>query len=664
MRYLLTIIGIHTGLAGCLLPAAEPRKFASHPPLRTVPAPSQRPFAAGPARYVDPSRGDDGNDGAEKSPWRTVRHAVTRLQAGDTLYLRDGIYHENVYLARAGRPDAPITIRSAPGEQATIDGSFPEFHEKPAEAWEPFAQGGPGEYRSKRSYPNLRTVVGSFGDSMIGLQTYYHAKDLRSTNELVDWEDWSRIDRTDIKPLYCGPGLWYDPATGHIHVRLAHTHLPEPIANYRGETDPRRLSLIIAPFHATPLHLDGAQHIRLQDLVIRGAGYAAVVLDHAVDVEFDNVTVWCGAYGIRAGRTGPLRFHRSALYGSIAPWTFRSDGSKRDYPGRPHRNISRLNTHALLEIESGLESSVYATPQNDQWEFSYSDFTDAHDALYLGAINVRFHHNLIDNLQDDGLYLSPMYHRHRLDKKDPQIHIYQNLFRGMLTALAFGGSEAVTRDQIFIYRNVFDLRYPLNAGRPTTRAPAPVFSRGKVIGDHGSPPWPAMTIYHNTFVMADASRDAAMATFGGSTKERPRRVFNNLFFHLSKLPGFAGPDPTTHAIEDGNLYSAPQPEEATNAAFFNRFRMSPMYARSKMIYQAGSTTNSQVGRSSFVRAVADPSHENDYRLQEKSAAVNAGIDLPMELPDPVRERDQGKPDIGALPLGSEPLVAGRSAAPK
>ena len=47
-------------------------------------------------------------------------------------------------------------------------------------------------------------------------------------NELLDWEDWQRTSETDLKPFYCGPGLWYDRTTGHIHARLAHTHLPPP----------------------------------------------------------------------------------------------------------------------------------------------------------------------------------------------------------------------------------------------------------------------------------------------------------------------------------------------------------------------------------------------------------------------------------------------------
>jgi len=460
----------------------------SHSPLRQAPAPSKRPLAKGSAYYVDATTGRDSNSGNMAAPWQTIRHSLKQLKAGDTLYLRGGVYYEKTYVALHGKANAPITIRSYPGEQAILDGGLREFFEAPERAWEPFAGGGKGEYRSKARFPNLRHVLGSFGDSMIGLQTYYHAQDLRADNELIDWIDWNDTAKSDVKPLYCGPGVWYDPETGHVHARLAHTNLPEPIPNYRGPTDPRKIPLVLAPFNAIPLHVDGARHIRLQDLVVRGSGYVAVRLEHAFDLELDNVTLWAGAYGILASETVNFRLLNSGIYGNVAPWTFRQDGSKRDYPGRPHRNLSRLNTHALLAIDAGRESSVYATPQNDKWEIAHCDFTDAHDGVYLGAINVKFHHNLIENLQDDGLYLSPMYLRHRLDKTDPQIHVYQNEFRGILTSIAFGGTETSTHDQLFIFRNVFDHRPKVQTGRPSTKKAAAGFSVGKLIGDHGSPP--------------------------------------------------------------------------------------------------------------------------------------------------------------------------------
>ncbi len=625
----------------------------SHPPLRQNPKPHPAvDFSLGlfgRARFVHPTKGDDAKDGKKANPWKTIAHGVKQLKAGDTLYLHGGTYYENVYVALAGKPGAWITIRSVPGEQAIIDGGMREFFDAPGEAWEPVPKGAPGEYRSKRTYPNLRDVLGSFGDSMIGLQTYHHAQDLRATNELIDWENWDKQAESDIKPLYCGPGLWYDRETGHIYARLARTNMPKPVPNYAGETDPRKLPLVLAAFTSVPLRLDGAKYVRISDVVVRGSGYTAVVLDHAQTVEFDNVTVWCGAYGIRAGCTGPLKLSGCRFYGNVAPWTFRTDGSKRDYPGRPHRNISRLNTHALIEIDSGRESSVYATPQNDNWEIEYCEFTDAHDGVYLGGINVRFHHNLIDGLQDDGIYLSPMYARHKLDKKDAQIHIYQNHFGTMLTALAFGGTEPLAPDRVFVYRNVFDLRGTLQTGRPTTKLAEPGLSTGKVIGDHGSPPWSAMNIYHNTFVMAGGSRDAAMATFAASKVPQQRRVFNNVFLHGDKLPAFALPDPIANCVADGNVYWATGVPEKTATAFFDKFRKSEAFAASQKLHAAGSTTNCRV---------ADPRLDKEFCIEKGSPLLDAGVEVPAEWPDPLRKEDKGKPDIGAIPFGPERLQVG------
>ena len=179
------------------------RTYLSHPAVRVVPPPSKRAMAKGPAFYVDPAKGSDTNKGTKRSPWKTINHALPLLSPGDTLYLRGGSYFENVYCAVAGTRSKLITIRSYPGEQATIDGGIHDFQVDPAQAWAP-APGGNGEYVSTKSYKNIRDVVGVFGDSNVGLQTYWHAMDMRATNEL-----WIQDKKTMVKPIYCGPGLWY-----------------------------------------------------------------------------------------------------------------------------------------------------------------------------------------------------------------------------------------------------------------------------------------------------------------------------------------------------------------------------------------------------------------------------------------------------------------------
>ena len=625
----------------------------SHPPLRSAPAPSNRPLADGPGFFVDARRGDDGNDGRKEKPWRTINHALLRVKAGDTLYLRGGTYHEHVTMSLVGRDMAPLTIRSFPGEQAILDGAFREFFEAPAAAWEPHGKSG-GEYRSKRTYPNLRDVMGSFGDSLIGLHTYHHAKDLRAANELWDWEDWSNTKGSDIKPLYCGPGLWYDRDTGYIHVRLAQTHIAD-IVNYRGETDPRKLPLVIAPFRSVPLLLDGARQVRFQDLVIRGGGYDTIVLRQCADVEFDNVTVWCGTYGMRITGTHRLKLFRSALHGNVPPWTFRVDTSLRSYPGRPYRDLTRFGTHALLVPEAGREFEVFSLPINDDWEIAYCDFTDGHDGVYLGGVNVRFHHNRVFDLQDDGIYLSPMYSR--IGRGRAEIHCYQNFIGRCLTALAFGGPEKVTEDTVYLYRNVVDLRAPVQMGRPSVKQPKSRLAFGHVMSDHGSPPWSAMRIYHNTFI-AHAGRRSDMGLLGAAHADRPRRVFNNILLQLTALPRLTLPDADLNAQADGNLYGSLGLDAKQAANFFTKYRASPAFEKSKKGYPPGFEKNALVGDPRLVKIGAEKSATDDYRLQAGSPAVAAGVVLPADWPDPLRKQDKGRPDIGALPLRAQPLHVG------
>ena len=71
--------------------------------------------------FVSPS-GDDRGTGWNDDPWRTIQAAVNRLKPGDELNVRGGKYREHVDLGVSGTEAQPITIRSHPGEQATLDG--------------------------------------------------------------------------------------------------------------------------------------------------------------------------------------------------------------------------------------------------------------------------------------------------------------------------------------------------------------------------------------------------------------------------------------------------------------------------------------------------------------------------------------------------------------
>jgi len=66
-----------------------------------------------------------------------------------------------------------------------------------------------------------------------------------------------------------------------------------------------------------------------------------------------------------------------------------------------------------------------------------------------------------------------------------------------------------------------------------------------------------MMIYHNTFVMAEHARSADMALLGATSAERPRRLFNNILFHLNKLSPLLSAMAQHDVRVEGNLYWQP-----------------------------------------------------------------------------------------------------------
>jgi len=608
--------------------------------------------AAAAELYINPQTGSDDAAGSIAKPFKSIGHAISVVQPGNTIYLREGVYREEVALRLHGTAEKPITITGYQNEKAIIDPSIAAFQIDTANAWEPYtgADAAPGEYRSTKRYPSERDMIGSLAESMFGLQTYFYAKDLRSQSEAVDWIDWDNTKESDIKPLYCGPGVWYDAQTGYIHARLSHTTLPrEP--NYKGATDPRNTQLIISGFDRVPLKISGAKHINLKNLTIRGGGYDTVDILFSDQISFEGLTIYATSYGVRAESLTNFKMLSCDMIGNAAPWTFRSDASKRAYPHRPWRDISRMNTHALIVTNNGREFSIFATPVNDHWEIANCKFIDAHDGVYLGGISVKFHHNFIDNMQDDGIYLSQMYPRHLYGRSGAILHVNNNVFTRTLTPLAFGGLLKDTKDVIYIYRNLIDQRWETPRGRHSVRKPEPNYATGQLMGDHGSPPWSSMYIYQNTCIMASYARRSSMSLFNAVNAERPRRVFNNILIHGGGLPGYQAPTSEHDLAADGNLYWMPNTDEKKAASYFNKYRKSADYEASKKLYEPGSSTNSLIADPMFKSFDLAPNDTNDYRLQSQSPAVGAGVVLPAEWEDSCRPAGDKRPDIGVYQTG-------------
>lgn len=82
--------------------------------------------AAQAATYYVATTGNNSSSGTSSTPWRTVAYAVSKMVAGDTTYVKSGVYSEGVVrFAKSGTSSAPIKLLNAPG-------AFPVISCKPS----------------------------------------------------------------------------------------------------------------------------------------------------------------------------------------------------------------------------------------------------------------------------------------------------------------------------------------------------------------------------------------------------------------------------------------------------------------------------------------------------------------------------------------------------
>lgn len=661
-------IGVTVLLVCGATPATGQSKLLSHLPMRPLPTASKRPLEKGPTYYVDAGKGDDKQDGSEARPWKTIQHGVGRLKPGDTLYLRGGTYYEKVRLGRSGTADAPIVIASFPGELAVIDGGLREFFEAPETSWEPAKGGAEGEFVSTKVYPNVDErkiphqflpgswepmlgieeerplALGHFGDSMVPLHGYRTATDLRSTNELsLGNRKAGRVDG-----VYCGPGLWYNRETGRIHIRLAHHKLPGlGDRAYRGETDPRKLKLIVAVgFGDAVLRVNGVRHVKIQGIVLRGAtGSPMIEVYGSENIHFDHLTVFGGFPGLLVDASKEIHVTHCAFRGLAAPWL-----------GRTHMKYFGTASYQIVFRNS--------QPVNENIELAWCEFTDDHDFAFLRYVkNFQFHHNFVDNFNDDGLECGPKLRSHSMFIYQNRIGACLGVFQQHLTDRDEAPAEHDPKAGLYIFRNVFDQRAGVYYILPAKADPSGEFlrSEGHFLSGHSGPVYPVMRVYHNTVLRrTPVFRDLYLFGLGAVGLDRTERdVFNNIFVQMESVPGvqFIGVKQAKDVREGGNLLWGLKDGPQLKGDPFAKFRASALFADSRKRYEPGWTTQDRIANPKFVKLSPDEA-SYDLRLQVDSPAVNSGQPVPRDWPDPLRTADQGAPDIGALPLGTEPWRVG------
>jgi parallel beta-helix repeat protein len=74
--------------------------------------------------YIVAPSGSDTNPGTLEAPFKTLWKGVSILRPGVTLYVRGGVYKEQITITASGSASQPITVAAFPGERPILDGSY------------------------------------------------------------------------------------------------------------------------------------------------------------------------------------------------------------------------------------------------------------------------------------------------------------------------------------------------------------------------------------------------------------------------------------------------------------------------------------------------------------------------------------------------------------
>ena len=637
--------------------------------------------------------------GTFEDPFHSITHAIEQANGGGTVYLRNGEYVESIDVSGiSGIEGRPIVVRPRERERVTIDATVLAFRGPiPNADWEP-VPGHQDEFISTARFDATpgegSTVVsaGAFldrGDPGTGsarhtrLVSYDRIEDLRSPNQLwpdpvwlaqnpdqlgegIAHEQLRQVDGTDtsfnprrFRPyVYMGPGIWFDQAVGvdgrRVHIRLSHTtNQVEGWPDYNEQTDPRRLRLALSIDDSHVLRLVGCQHMRFENLTMRFGGIDTIRLRNCADVVFDHIAVWAGSRAIRleSGEDDlnqSIEFKHCEIDGGLPTWFFRSD-RKDEYRFRPAPDGPVVTNH-LGHATSGV--LISSDPGALAIRIHHCEILNGHDVSVALGDSSTFHHNWVHNINDDGLILTGT-------EGTKNAKVYRNAITQCLTAMSFAGGQV---GQIYIFRNLFDLRKPTLGIRPDKPGEQNSLRHSQFHKD-GSNEGP-FDLFNNTCIIRDAGGiGAALArlTAAGFSHYRialgepqgRRRAFNNIFVALYSQPGakpiaflppmtFAGPT-------DGNVYH--RFGTGDNPKFLVPTDSPENFTPHDDLdtYQDAEDPYEKNGRSAdplFISFdTSGQSHiTDDFRLTGPSPARNSPVTLPSEL----RSMDKDASGFGFL----------------
>lgn len=624
----------------------------------------------------------DLRSGTQNDPFDRIETAFGRLKPGDTLYLHvDGFYSAVTFPATLqGTAEKPICIEPYGGDRVVFDGGkegqTAPLALFPAGQWERVRDvtgvGHPDEWRTKAVLDIVHAKQGFRYAQILStkqrLITYSRVESLRADNESFQTVLLSDERPPDGNPLvgrethkvpwtYLGPGVFWareNPADeldtkGRIHIRLSPTTFSTPgMSNYDGPPDPNQLPISIVKDNKEAFKILSS-HVIFKNITFQsgGEGTLGVSGTHLV---FDHCQVYAARYGMFVGSSASnIQFKHCLFDGGLAPWTTRVDVKTevRYWEGNVEDKYTLGNMTSDLLVKN----------EGNSIEYDHCTFRRGHDGIHVKGRDVRVHHSLFEDLNDEGIQFDE-------SSRTGDIQIYQNVLRQVLSALSFPYEPDATAQAgpIYIYRNIVDQRVPTRGYRILPPdAPAPFIWRYghdfKMNGDVT----PLFHVYHNTFISShlDDKGQTLSMVFAGlrlcpgappCPGANPRSYLNNIHVGLNvdlPLAHVVFDDATRKSM--GNVWYQPHGGAP---------RFCPPTGKCDIAWNdlpAGWEYASAYGDPGLVNFDDEyfehqvPYPHTDFSPKPGGLAFMGGVPLPPDLVDPLRPVGMVSPGAGAIP---------------
>ncbi len=340
--------------------------------------------------------GSDSHDGSTLSQaFATLAHALSVANPGATILMHAGRYYESVTLPRSGTAQAPICIRNAPGEAATLDGRDTSFHP----TWSLY-NATSGVYRSAcTAQPGL---------------AYRNGKHLFAHPSLNDLtaNTWS-LDE----------GYFADGA--YLYVRFLAGRAPTTADSVQ------------IPRFTTGVTITGRDYIQVRGLEVAYYGLDAyprgIYLDGASFNLVDSCYLHHSVVGVALKRG--CRFntvqHCDFTEAPIDTWNWSAVKEGTDY-----------YEAGGVVVYGSSTANVGNVIRNNHFSHLFDGAHLFSDDATGPTSNLDFHDNVLEFLNDDGI---------ETDGAGTNVRIYNNIFRNFLTGISVAPAQG---GPTYIMRNV------------------------------------------------------------------------------------------------------------------------------------------------------------------------------------------------------------------